>query len=243
MTSNSPKPAFGLSVGIIGHRPNRLPQETAAIEARIDGILLSLRHAAEEAQRRHRSAPADGPASLTLISALAEGADRIAARSAVRNGIALDVVLPFPVADYERDFAEPASRTEYRQLIDAASRVEILPGDYHAPARDYDPVGRVILDTADIILGVWDGGPSGGKGGTTDLLRRAAARDIPIIYVDPSDRTPPRLLWSGLADHPPGDTALGGIRSAPLAGVIGRLVDGLAKVADQGKPRGGTDPA
>ncbi len=220
---------FALSIGIIGHRPNRLPEETgAAIEARIDGILVLLKRTAEEARQRHRSADADEPAALTMISALAEGADRIAARSALRNGLALDIVLPFPIDDYEQDFAEPASRAEYRHLIARAKRVEVLPGDYHASHRDYDPAGRVILDTADIILGVWDGGPSGGRGGTTDLLQRAAARGIPIIHVDPSDRTPPRLLWSGLADLPPQGTDLTDIPSAPLAEVIGTLIDGIA---------------
>jgi len=242
MTIDAPKPTLALSVGIVGHRPNRLPAETsAAIEARIDEILLLLKRTAEETRRRHPFY-ADEPVAFTMISALAEGADRMAARSAIRNGLALDVVLPFPADAYEQDFLEPASRAEYRQLIDAARRVEVLPGDYGAEHRDYDPAGRVILETADIILGVWDGGPSGGRGGTTDLLQRAAAKGIPIISIDPSNRTAPRLLWSGLAGGPPGDADLTSIPSAPLAEVVAPMIDRLARSAYE-KRRGGIDPS
>ena len=52
MTSPS-KPILALSVGIVGHRPNRLPQGTSSVAARIDEVLMLLKRTAEETRRRH----------------------------------------------------------------------------------------------------------------------------------------------------------------------------------------------
>ncbi len=95
------------AAGITGHRPNRLaPNAAGRIAAGVDAALAAL-----------------GPPDA-LVTALAEGADRIAARAALARGWRLVAPLPFPAEDYAADFAEPASRAEFDALL-ARAQVEI----------------------------------------------------------------------------------------------------------------------
>ena len=116
-----------------------------------------------------------------------------------------------------------------RRLIAAADRVLILPGRRDSAARAYDGVGVVILENADVILAIWDGGASAGKGGTTDLVERAAEMGMPIIHVDALGQAPPRLLWSELADHPVSGVDVGHLPSAPAIEAIPAVVDRVVR--------------
>ena len=53
------------------------------------------------------------PPDLRLVSALAEGADRIAAKAALEAGWTLEVVLPFATEEYEQDFDSPESKEAF----------------------------------------------------------------------------------------------------------------------------------
>ncbi|MCB1500986.1 MAG: hypothetical protein KDK07_14545, partial [Bauldia sp.] len=210
MMTSPPRPPLALTVGVVGHRPNRIPSAaTARIAADIAAILRAVTSACEAARALHADVFADTPVRPVLLSALAEGADRHAALAALDEGVALAVALPFPVADYERDFAERGSRDEYHRLIAAAERVMVLPGRRDAPPSAYDAVGTVIIENSDLIVAVWDGGESAGKGGTTDLVERAAEAGMPVVHVDALGKQPPRILWSGLAVHPVGGLDVG----------------------------------
>jgi hypothetical protein len=227
------RPPLALTVGVVGHRPNRIPAEARArIDADIAAVLAAIRDACKAGRDAHAAVFADGPAQVTLLSALAEGADRYAALAAIDAGIALSVALPFPEDEYEKDFAEEESRAEYRRLIAAAERTLVLPGVHDDTPRAYDAVGTVILENADIILAVWDGGPSGGKGGTTDLLERAAAMGMPIVRVDALGAAAPRVLWSGLSRHPVGGLDLEHLPTAPAAQAIAGVVDSVVRPPD-----------
>jgi len=230
MSNAPPKPSFALSIGIIGHRPNRLPEDgRAEVERRIDEVLALLRKAAETTRERYPTFFANTPVTLTMISALADGADRMAARAALRNGFALASALPFPIADYAKDFPDPASREEYAELLARSVRTLVLPGDHDREPRDYQAVGHLIIDNADIILAVWDGGASGGRGGTTELVERAAAMGVPIVHVDAAGKEAPRLLWAELAEYPVDGANFHDVPSAPCAEVIGNVVDKMAR--------------
>ena len=233
MMSSPARPPLALTVGVIGHRPNRIPEGARPrIDADIAAVLAAIGAACRAARDRHGAVFAETPPQPVLLSALAEGADRYAALLAPGAGFGLSVALPFPVADYESDFAEASSREEYRGLIAAAGRVLVLPGRRDATPGAYDTVGTVILDNADIILAVWDGGPSAGKGGTTDLLERAAAMGMPIVHVDALGTAPPVVLWSGLAAHPVGGLDLGHLPASPAADAIAEVVDRIVRPPD-----------
>jgi hypothetical protein len=66
-----------------------------------------------KALHRHNDFFAEGHAKISFISALAEGADRMAAKAAIDQNIDLSVVLPFEAMAYEEDFDGDVSRSEY----------------------------------------------------------------------------------------------------------------------------------
>lgn len=120
-----------------------------------------------------------------LVSALAEGADRIAAATALACGMGLVAVLPFPADVYERDFADEASRSAFRSLVGSAEATIILDGADAARDRAYEQAGLVLLENVDLLVAVWDGGPGRGRGGTRDVIEEAARRGIPVVTVSP----------------------------------------------------------
>jgi hypothetical protein len=108
---------------------------------------------------------------LVLISCLAEGADRIAARCAIKLGWHLGVVLPAVVDVYEQDFQEQQSKTEYRELLALADWVEVKEsGSTLAP--DYFGAGFRVMQQSQLLLAYWDGKVIGLKGGTSDIVTR-----------------------------------------------------------------------
>jgi len=42
-----------------------------------------------------------------------------------------------------------------------------------------------VLSNVDVLIAVWDGEPSGGYGGTADVVTAARARSIPVTVIRP----------------------------------------------------------
>jgi hypothetical protein len=173
-----------LVIGVTGHRDLR--EETVPqLEQKIKEIFLQL----------HKDYPATP---LILISALAEGADRLAAQVALSPhlGVRLIVPLPMPVDLYEQDFdrvsvletplgavvVEDSTREEFRTLLGRAANCVVL--DFaegntlesiskSGPERDrqYDLVGRYIAQQSQILIALWDGVDSERVGGTASVVR------------------------------------------------------------------------
>jgi hypothetical protein len=133
--------------------------------------------------------------SLALLSPLAEGADRLAARIAVELGIDVVVPLPLPLALYEQDFESAESRAEFHALLGRARAhidLPLLPGSTAAdvsrpgPARDqeYAKVGAYIASQSQILFALWDGstGPDTAKVGGTGQVVRFRLEGIPPPY-------------------------------------------------------------
>jgi hypothetical protein len=177
----------GFSVAIIGHRPNRLPARAiAAVTADMELSLLAIASACPDARP-------------WAISSLAEGADRIGAVAALAAGYRLKVILPFSRPDYERDF--PDSRMCFANLIALADMVTELSGSRLDPNAAYEAAGLAILAIADLVIAVWDGGPSQGRGGTTETIEAAIAHDLPVLWLDATGQCKPALRHEGkLAD-------------------------------------------
>ena len=139
----------------------------------------------EEAVGRELDA-VTGP--LVVVTSLAIGADQLFARLGAARGAAVHAVLPF--ADIERTFA-PGDLPAYRQLVDQAS-VEIL----QTPGTDEDAylaAGRRVAEMSDAMIAVWDAKPAKGKGGTADVVAYAVASGVPVVHINPVDRTVTRL--------------------------------------------------
>ena len=122
------------------------------------------------------------------MSALAEGTDRFAAHAALARDWTLVAPLPFRVARYLRDFETPASKAEFRSMLDAATGYEpVGRGSYLA-------VGAMILDRCDVLVALWNGAAPRGPGGTADVAARALRMGTPVIWIPVEARKPPRLI-------------------------------------------------
>ncbi|MCU1689306.1 MAG: hypothetical protein JWN20_1234 [Jatrophihabitantaceae bacterium] len=158
-------------IGVTGHR---LLADLAAVRASVDAVLDRLLLSA---------APAAAVPAM-VISPLAEGADRLVARAVLdRPGGALEVLLPLRVSDYLTDFATPASRAEFRELLAAARSVAVVPGDEPSRAAAYERVGRAVVDGCDVLIALWDGEPGAGRGGTAEIVHYARANGVPVEIV------------------------------------------------------------
>ena len=188
---------FRIRVGITGHRAVDAEQALALLET-MDQVLAAIGELVSGSPRT--------PVVLSMISPLAEGADRVAARAALRvPGTHLEAPIPFPAEDYERDFgpegsdSEPTeSQREFRAFLAAADSTLVLG------TRDdgYRPVGWYVVDRADILVAIWDGEAPRGLGGTAEIVRRAVDNNVPVVWVPL--RSPER--W---ADYiPAGDTGV-----------------------------------
>src|SRR3954451_1029368 len=111
---NPPKPPFALSVGVVGHKPDRLPKDAAKyghIEAEVLRVLKEIRREARfacDSYSEFFARQSQSSLLLSLVTALAEGADTMAAEAAVASGYAIDAVLPFAKTNYRQDFSGEA---------------------------------------------------------------------------------------------------------------------------------------
>src|SRR5687768_7334812 len=97
-----------VTIGVTGHR---FLTDTDRISAGIDQVFARI-------EQTFHGQP------LTLISSLAEGADRlVAGRVLSRRAARLVVPLPLPVWDYLNDFESPESQEEFRGLLEHADDI------------------------------------------------------------------------------------------------------------------------
>src|ERR1700733_3039126 len=183
---------FILRVGVTGHRTLENPASVTA----------AVREALGQVKTMAPSLPGGGLV-LVVVSALAEGADRLVAEEVLAEpGARLEAALPLPVADYLRDFDDEDSRRQFSELLGRASRTWIAPA---APSRDeaYERAGCYVVDRCDVLVALWDGEAARGRGGTAALVAYARDRNVP-------------LMWVGTGPEPYGDSAATG----PRAGVV-----------------------
>ena len=124
---------------------------------------------------------------FTVVSPLAEGADRLVAREVLRTQDArLEAVLPFPRDEYLLDFEEAASRADFEDLLADADRVDEQPGGPSPdPDEAYARVGQAVVDRSDILIAIWDGRPARGHGGTAEIVDYARRQGRPVVLIPP----------------------------------------------------------
>lgn len=139
-------------VGITGHM-NLTTQTRALVAPELVSLLASL----------------DGP--LVGYTSLAAGADQMFAWSVLALGG--DIVFVRPCDGIE-DTVPAEARGSFRAARAAAVREVPMP--FHAPSSEaYLAAGLYVADEADVLIAIWDGGVSGGKGGTADIVEHRMA--------------------------------------------------------------------
>ncbi len=162
-----------ITIGAIGHR---FLARTDLIEAGVD---VALDHIEQTFPGR----------TLTVISSLAEGADRLVAHRAIRRARArLVALLPFPREAYQTEFTD-ASQGELLWLLERAAEVIDLAG---APTRDeaFARANLYMLDRIEVLLAVWDGAEAHGRGGVGETVALARQRGLPLAWVHAGNRKP-----------------------------------------------------
>lgn len=185
MPAPSARRAKPLTVGITGHRPNRMPEsQWPRIESQLAEVMAEI-----EARHPRRS--------WVLISGLAEGADRLAAFVGLARGWKLHAILAFHRKRFEEDFGGPLSVGEFRALLGCADRITEPDPRWHVgrPANDgYDAMGNAMLEFSQKLIAIWDGGASRGKGGTIEVIEAARRRAIPVVWVHAARSVPPKVI-------------------------------------------------
>ncbi len=168
--------------GVTGHRHLNQADEAA--------LAASL----EEVFRRVAERYPDSP--QVLLSPLAEGADQLAARSALERGARLIVPLPMPVEAYLETFSSEPARQAFRELSARAEHVFVVPqaAEHEArggqePARagfDYALTGAWLVNHCHLLLALWDGEPDRGEGGTAQVVEWKLV-EVPETYLPGHD--------------------------------------------------------
>jgi hypothetical protein len=178
-------------IGVTGHRHLRA--------ADLPGYRMRIIEFFDLLQQRYPSTP------LRVISALAEGADRLVSQLALERGYEIIVPLPLEPHDYEHDF--PDSVTEFREILQRIPPqcVFVWPhrtthgGAGADPAaervRQYREVGAFVAQQSHILLAIWDGVPDDTSAGTSGVValklgRTATGQAGAGIALDPDDSGP-----------------------------------------------------
>ncbi|HEY5177282.1 MAG TPA: ATP-binding protein [Terriglobales bacterium] len=182
-----------LRIGITGHiglDPAKMEQLDRGIEEAIEFIERTF-------PKRY----------LTVFSPLAIGADRLVARKLLeRKGSRLIAVLPVPETDYLEDFGPTDShrenyegaeaRQEFRHWLSHRAIETIVVPTSATRNEAYEKVGFYIAEYSDVMIAVWDGLPSQGRGGTADIVAKARELGKPTCHIwagnykkDPEKRT------------------------------------------------------
>jgi hypothetical protein len=209
-SSSPPRADLAFRIGIVGHRPNRLPKE----KEKIDALRQVLRSVLEEVKAEvlhHAGLSAaepqysDNPPVLRAVSPLAEGTDRMFAEEALDLGYGLCAPMPFSQDEFEQDFAPPHaleadSCNRFRGILQRAREgagltTFELDGERSAPGEAYSAAGRVVLNQSDLLVAVWDGGKPAGVGGTVETLQDAVRYHVPVLWIDALDPGAWQMLW------------------------------------------------
>jgi hypothetical protein len=154
----------------------------------------------EEVRRRLGQIAAHFPASdvtdvvFTVLSALAEGADRIVAEETIAffgpERAELVAVLPLDPDDYAADFETPESKDAFHEALDGASHV-IQTRWQGGRDEAYWQAGRAVVERCDVLIAVWDGRKAQGHGGTAEVIDYAVRREVPVLTVLVGDGAAP----------------------------------------------------
>ena len=154
-------------IGVTGHRHLRAT-DREKLREHVRGLFTGLR-------RRYPTTP------LRIISALAEGADRLVAEVALEDGHELLVPLPLEPSDYERDF--PETVPEFHALLRRipSEQVFVLPQDdgpddeqltpHDRREKRYRAVGMFVAQQSHVLLALWDGRATSSGAGTAAVVR------------------------------------------------------------------------
>ncbi len=195
----SPQPVI-LNVGITGHLAGVLTAPLVrTLRPIVYTVFRQLREATLKLQESEDALCSLTEAQLRLHTPLATGADQIAAICARSSGYFVRALLPFEPTEYRNDFAPGEELDTFEQAIAAADEIVALPGDREDVVSAYVLVGESLVETADIMIAIWDGEEGNGPGGTAYVVDLALKKSVPVIHID-IDRGSDKVRMRPLVD-------------------------------------------
>jgi len=189
---NSSTIPFRIKLGVTGHR---VLKDQDSIVRRIREVLNSKIYDLfdiDVTKEKGKSSIA-----FTILSPLAEGADRLVACEVLKfPDSTIEVVLPFTKEEYLKDFETEESKREFEELYRKAREVIVL-NDHHlkevsstinpaeARKKAYEIVGHHVVNHCDVLIALWDGRPSRGRGGTAEIVAYAREKKCPMLIISP----------------------------------------------------------
>jgi hypothetical protein len=163
-----------LVIGVTGHRDLR-DEDVTRLEQEVATVIAGLR-------RDYLDGDKDAP--IIVLSALAEGADRLVARVALKAGARLIAPLPMPLEEYRHDFEpglKPGNMAEFDELFAQAIAAPVMPlrgtsleavrTDRAKRAEQYRAVGIFITQHCHVLLALWDGDAANpATGGSAEVV-------------------------------------------------------------------------
>src|SRR4051812_13192431 len=148
-------------VGFTGHRQLR---DAPAVERVVREILSGLH--------------AEPGVEWIALSSVAAGSDTLFARSAVAAGLGWGAGLPLAPSEFRRDFEDQQWR-EVEALLSEAEHVRVI-SERGLREDAYLDGGMETVNHCDLLLAVWDGEPSRGRGGTAEIVAYARELQRPL---------------------------------------------------------------
>ena len=215
------RPCCHLRTGISGHRlhsgrafdPDAVHQAIAVIFNDVEAWLAGPQSPAFSCEQRE----------ISLVSALADGADQIAVAAfterAIPSGLRrrLEAVLPFAIDAYAETFHSPDDAARMRAQLETADSVMVLadwsihsggkasPFATHWRDQRYATVGDIVVRQSDLLVAVWDGMTGAGPGGTAHVVAHAVAERIPVVSIHPKTGALRLITKHAFADTDDGD--------------------------------------
>ena len=170
-------------VSVTGHRD---PLDSVELKATIKQQLQRIQENAQEPNSKDKDKDKDSrPQHFLLLSALATGADSIAARAAIELNWQVIAPLPLEVEEYRNDFRGEALEKfdALRSLLEQRKCkpffIGYAPGcnaentrEQNSEGRNlqYAYLGEFLTRHCEVLIACWDGDVAAGMGGTGDVV-------------------------------------------------------------------------
>lgn len=201
---------YRIRIGVTGHRSF---EKIETIREKIrEAITYKIYELYDKESKITINTLKNTPIALSIITPLAEGADRIVSYEVLEtrelqtesgkvipiSDARLEAVLPLKKADYLEDFETEDSKAEFEELISKSRRpislkenllkVEIGNGDLDEARKEaYLSVGKYVVDNCDVLIALWNGKPAAGKGGTAEIVKYAEKKSRPVLIISTVD--------------------------------------------------------
>ena len=201
---------FRIKIGVTGHR-NNLP-DIALLKSKIREVLgidewnskktvavNSVFSLFDGQSIRYLRKAKKTKLAFSVMTALAEGADRIVADTILEMEDAkMEVVLPLTKEDYLTDFKTDESKNDFERLLKKdlfaiTLRSKNIDEEYEESKREvarkraYFNAGKYIADNCDVLIAIWNGAEAPGKGGTFEVIQYAKKINRPVIIINSID--------------------------------------------------------